>query len=496
MITRITDDNKKNEKKNKIDFSTPKITDKDPFLDTADKDDEDDSDLYEDEEPPKKRGGIFKKSDIAEAGNDDADVIVFRQHSKKAYIAVGVVTVLLLLVAGFFYINRTHEDYAVDSKAQRTDRTAMEYLSFQGGFIKYNMDGITYEDRAGNIVWTEAFTMTDPKVVTRGEYVAITDIGNNSYALYNTSKKIGNFTTDYPITDIQVATQGLVAVVLEHEKVNYIVAFDRAGSRKYIEIKTTINKNGYPLAIAMSDDGKKLVVSYITINQGTVEDSLTFYNFDDVGQNEIDRQVGYKKFTGQLFPRLEFLSNDTLCAFGDSRFVIYSMKQKPKEIINKKVKDEIKSVFYNSSYVGYVSRGKHTIESTEQTTLKAVQAAAEGTQATGQTTQITEQATKADGNTSENAAEEAASAQYVLKAFNLKGKQILTEDIDFNYTNIHSTEKEIILLSSEQCRVIKYNGFVKFEKDFNNELVDFFPSNRNNHYVLITRDATQMIHLK
>lgn len=491
MITRITDDNKKNAKKNKIDIGTPKITDQDPFLDAADKETEDDGDLYEEEEQPQKKGILSKKSGVVKQDYGDAEVIVLRQHSGKVYIAAGVIIVLFLAVFGFFYLNRTHDSYAVDSNAQRTDRTAMEYLSFQGGFIKYNMDGITYEDRAGNIVWTEAFTMVDPKVVTRGEYVAITDIGNNSYALYNTSKKIGNFTTDYPITDIQVATQGLVVVVLEHEKVNYIVAFDRAGSRKYIEIKTSINKNGYPLAIAMSDDGKKLVVSYITINQGTVENSLTFYNFDDVGQNEVDRQVGYKKFTGQLFPSLEFLSNDTVCAFGDSRFVIYSMKQKPKEIINKKVKDEIKSVFYNSSYVGYVSREKHTMGTTEQTSVNMVKAA-------GTTKQELE---KAEQNKTEQAIETTeevsgtASANYVLKAFNLKGKQILTEDIDFNYTNIHSTENEIILLSSEQCRIIKYNGFVKFKKDFNNELVDFFPSNRNNHYVLITRDATQMIHL-
>lgn len=479
MITRITDDNKKSEKKNKLDFGTPKITDKDPFQDASDKETKDeDADLYEEDEQTEDKGHSSKGLGTVRPDFGNANVIVLRQHSKKVYVAVGAVVVVMVLLFGFFYLNRTHDSYVVDSNAQRTDRTAMEYISFQGGFIKYNMDGITYEDRAGNIVWTEAFTMTDPKVVTRGEYVAITDIGNNSYALYNTSKKLGNFTTDYPITDIQVATQGLVAVVLEHEKVNYIVAFDRAGSKKYIEIKTSINKNGYPLAIAMSDDGKKLVVSYITINQGTVENSLTFYNFDDVGKNEVDRQVGYKKFSNQLFPSLQFLSNDTLCAFGDSRFVIYSMKQKPKEIINKKVKDEIKSVFYNSSYVGYVSREKHRIQTTEET---------EGiTKQTNETTQQILETTEEDSK---------ETAKYVLKAFNLKGKQILTEDIDFNYTNIHSTDKEIILLSSEQCRIIKYNGFAKFEKGFDNELFDFFPSNRPNHYVLITREATQMIHL-
>ena len=112
--------------------------------------------------------------------------------------------------------------------------------------------------------------MTDPKVVSCGDYVAVTDIGNNSYTLYNTSKKLGSFQTDYPITDIQVATQGLVAVVLEDEKTNFITAFDRMGT-KCVEIKTTISKNGYPFAIALSEDGQKLVASYVTIDHTTVE---------------------------------------------------------------------------------------------------------------------------------------------------------------------------------------------------------------------------------
>lgn len=398
--------------------------------------------------------------------SEEDNVIQIQERSKTPFIIAGIVLLIAVAVGVYFYFNRTFTKYVVDSSTDRTDETAMEYISFQGGFIKYNVDGITYEDRSGTIVWTEALTMTDPKVVTRGEYVAVTNIGNNEYTLYNANKKISTFTTDYPITDIQVAQQGLVTVVLEDEKVNYIVAFDRSGT-KCIEIKTTINKNGYPLAIALSEDGKKLVASYITIEGSRVESALTFYNFGDVGKNEVDRQVGYKKFDNELFPRMEFVTNDVMCAFGDNRMVLYSMKQKPKEIVNKKIKDSIKSIFYNESYVGYICKKK------EKTS--------------GESTETHEEL---------DAGEDSMSSDYTIKAFNLKGKLVLTQDVDFNYNNIHSTKDELVVISDTECRIFKYNGFVKYRGTFEEGISDFFPTMRKNHYVLITGDKTEMIHLK
>ena len=155
---------------------------------------------------------------------DEEKVVHLKRRRTTPYIILAAVLLAAVGIGVYFYSNKTFTSYEVDTKMDRTDETAMQYLSFQGGFVKYNVDGITYEDKTGTIIWTEAFTMAQPKVVTRGEYVAVTDIGNNQYTLYNAKKKIGTFTTDYPITDIQLAHQGLVAVVLEDEKKNYIVA--------------------------------------------------------------------------------------------------------------------------------------------------------------------------------------------------------------------------------------------------------------------------------
>lgn len=415
---------------------------------------------------------ITDKQGSKEVSEDvtDSKIIKFETKNKTPYLITAVVLVIILGLAIYFFVNRTYGGYRVDSTMERADETQTEYLSFLGGFVKYNVNGITYEDKTGTIIWTEAFTMSDPKVVMNGEYVALTDIGKNQYTLYNATKKIQTFKTDYPVTDIQIAKQGMVVVVLEDEKVNYIVGYDQSGE-KLVEIKTSINKNGYPLAIALSDDGQKLVASYVTIHDTQLENSLTFYNFGSVGKNEVDRQVGYKKFDDELFPRVEFANNDTVCTFSNKRLVIYGMKQKPKEICDKKLPQNVKSIFCNDHYVGYISKNS---VSGQKKTSKEKDATVKST-------------VEKSGETSDN---------YTLKAFDLNGIERLSQNIDFSYTKMHATEDEIVLLSDNKCQIYKYNGFIKFNGNFREGISDFFPTTRKNHYVLITNNATKMIHLK
>lgn len=459
MITRITDTSNKKTSGKKKKFQNQHWND----VENSEQINESE-DSYSDADD-ETMDNIAEEEFAQESQNDN--IITIDTRSKKPYVVTAII--ILLIVAGVgacFYLNRTFTSYATDTKKNRADETEMEYLSFHGGFIKYNADGITFEDRDGNIIWTEAITMTDPKVVIRGEYVAVTDIGDNSYTLYNSTKKIGNYPTDYPITDIQLAEQGLVAVVLEDEKTNYIVAYNTSGD-KCVEIKTTINKNGYPLAIALSQDGTKLVASYITIEGTDVENALTFYNFGDVGKNEVDRQVGYKKFDGELFPRMEFVSNDTLCVFGDSRMLVYAMKQKPTEKANIEIRGDAKSVFYNEEYFGYVSKKQSKAVTDGKETHEEVAA------------DVDEDATR-----------------YTLRAYNLSGKNIMEKEVDFPFYKVHATADEIVLVSDVECKIYKYSGQIKYEGKFENGILDFFPTTRHNRYVVVTADELRMVHLK
>ncbi|MCR4715959.1 MAG: DUF5711 family protein [Lachnospiraceae bacterium] len=386
-----------------------------------------------------------------------------RSHRKQISIAILVIIVLIAAFAIFWHF-RSFKSYEVVTSTDRFDETAMEYLQFQGGFVKYNVDGITYEDKTGTIIWTEAFNMTMPKVVICGEYVAITDIGNNEYTLYNSTKKVQTVTTDFPISDIQVAKQGLVAVILEDEKVDYITAFDISGA-KVLEIKTTISKNGYPMAIAMSEDGTKLVAAYVVVDSSEVTSNLTFYNFGNVGKNEVDRQVGNTRFEGELFPRIAFADNNTVVAYSDKRMILYSMKEKPKEVLNEKLNSSVKSIFYNSKFVGYIANADKQMASSNSVKHE------------------------------EKAADEDED-RYVINGYTLSGASVLSKEISYYYTNMHANEKEIILIGKKSCEVYTTSGNLKFKGKFDGGISDLFPTTNTNEFILMTPSKTETIRLK
>ena len=70
--------------------------------------------------------------------------------------------------------------------------------------------------------------------------------------------------------------------------------------------------------VALSEDGKKLFTSYVYVDGVEVKNGLAAYNFGSVGQNEnSDRLMGGYKFADTIIPKVEFLDNNTVCAYRD-----------------------------------------------------------------------------------------------------------------------------------------------------------------------------------
>lgn len=55
---------------------------------------------------------------------------------------------------------------------------------------------------------------------------------------------------------------------------------------------------------------------------------------------------------------MQFISNDTVAAFGTNSINIYSMKEKPNEKAEIEFEGEIRSIFYNEDYIGFVQEEK------------------------------------------------------------------------------------------------------------------------------------------
>ena len=264
-------------------------------------------------------------------------------------MAVGI---FILLING--YINKQYTEYEVLKETQRQDAGTERYINNDDSLIKYSKDGISGVDMEGKTLWTGSYEMSNPSVVIRGEYILVADIGGKDAVIYNGKHEATELSVDYEIKQADVSKQGLAALLLEDsssDMINIYNPYD-VSSKLLVKIPTNVD-DGYPVCMAISPDGTSVVASYICVVNGTAESRVVFYNFSDVGKNS-DCIVGAKNYQKSLVTDVHFLSDDQVVLFADSGFYIWKGMKQPKQIVRKKVRKNIKSVFYNKSAIGLV----------------------------------------------------------------------------------------------------------------------------------------------
>lgn len=374
------------------------------------------------------------------------------QLKKRIFLIIGAVFVVLLLY--IIITNSNYNSYEVVEETSVTNASMVDYIPYQDSLLKFSRDGAVYVNDKGASVWNESYAMKMPAADVSGEYAAVADMNGNDVYIFNKEGKVSNSTMPFAIKDVAVASQGEFAVILEGEKENYINIYDRNGEQ-ISEIQTTIDKSGYPMDIDLSDDGEKLFSSYLYLDGADVKNGLAAYNFGSVGQNEnADRLMGGYQLDDTIVPKVEFLNNNTICAFGDNQFIIYSMKEKPSEKAIISFKGEVQSVVYNSNYIGIV------VANTEKT--------------------------KGDEEV----------APYELQLYNLTGRKVMTKKIDFDYENVRMSEEEIVFTGGNECRIYTIKGKLKFSYAFKKSVVDMVPTGSSRRYIILYDSGSEVIKLK
>ena len=352
-----------------------------------------------------------------------------------------VIITLLLIIAflGVVYFitiyNRNYNSYGVVKTTEITGENAVGYLSYGTSVVKYSKDGAVAIDKSGKQLWNGSYEMSEPIADTSGKYVVIADKDAKSIHIYDRAGEVGSITTPYDIIKVEVASQGVVAALMEEEAVNYITLYDVDGT-ELIKKKTSVNTEGYPLDFSLSEDGTKLVTSYLSYAGGSLVNQVSFYNFGEVGQNLTDNLVGGYKFDeGIIIPRVAFVNNDTVCAFKDDGFTVFSMKEKPSKRYKEDIEGQIQSILYNEKYTGVV--------------------------------------TQAEGSSTKQ-----------IMIYDVKGKKVLDKAIDFDYETIYLSDEEVIMYDNTSCLILKMNGRVKFRYTFDSNIEAFCPINNLDRYYL------------
>ena len=382
------------------------------------------------------------------------DVFMVTETRRERRIFIVTCAICILIAIGIFvlgvnlFLNKKYNSYEVLESTSVTTSGNVKYEAYQNKMIKYSRDGISALDSSGNIIWNGSYDMIEPAVDISGKYVVVADIGGKTVSIYNGEDTGKEISTDYPIVQACVSSQGIVAVALEQESSNVINIYNPydISDKLLVEIPTNVDE-GYLVCMDLSADGMNLAATYVCITGGQVQSRVAFYNFSDVGKNT-NCLVGAKNYDDKIVSDIRYLGENNICIFADDGFQIWGEMKKPEEVYHKNFKETIKSAFCNSEYTGVIL-------------------------ATGST-----------------------SKPYRMNVFDMKGKMVLDMEFSDEYTEVKLYDtNEIILNSVSGCTIFRLNGVKKFSTDIDGKVLKVFPSEKRNRYYLVTDSKIQKIKL-
>lgn len=345
-----------------------------------------------------------------------------KRRRRRRQFWLGMTAALAALIVagavgyGLYQKNRQYTKVNVLWEKELATDASSGYEVYGENVLRYSRDGAQYLNRKGEAVWNQAFEMKSPFAAVNGDYAAIAD--RNGYSLYICDKNgcQGVVTTTQPISKLSVSATGITVAILEEAKSNVIAFYDKTGTKLQIEVQTTLAGNGYPIDLSISPNGMLLMVSYIYLDEGLMQNQVVFYNFDDEGQSLKDRLVGgFKEYGSSIVARVRFLDNTHACAFAQDRLCFYSLENTVQPELTKQVdiSGEIDSVFYSEDYAGVVVSGEDGLKK--------------------------------------------------LSLYSASGKEIFTEVLDREYEHMEVSGSFVLLYGEAECRIYNEEGTLKYE---------------------------------
>lgn len=319
-------------------------------------------------------------------------------------------------------------------------------LSFGTGFLSYSKDGINYTDSHGNAMWNQTYEMQKPLVRIAGSYVAVADYNGHiihCIAQDGTSIEID---TNLPIREFTVAQNGMTAAILEDTNITWIYLYNNLGE-KIAYLKTTMQKSGYPAALALSPDGKLLGVSYLSVTSGSIKSSVAFYNFSAVGQNYVDNFASGADYADAVIPYLTFVNNSTAFAVADNRLIIYTGDQRPQSLADVFLDEEIQSVFYDQNHIGLVF-----LDTSGQ-------------------------------------------GKYRLDVYNMSGLVTTSIYFDIDYKDIILWKDNIMIYNETQCILANTKGMERYSGEFEKPYLLFAPI-KGSRFLAVSKDSVDTVEMK
>lgn len=373
---------------------------------------------------------------------------IFKHRLKVVYRGALVLAVVVAVIAmiKIQIENRVYTEAEVLSKIDKVGAEGAIYQDYDGKLLVYSDDGISAYDTKGNQIWNKTYEMQSPIINTNAGYVVAGDYKGSKIYIMNEAGPVSEVETNMPIMNLTISAKGVVAATLQDDSTTWITLYSSDG-KSLANVKTSMKLSGYPIAASISADNIKLGVSYLKAQSGEINASVAFYNFGDVGQNETDNLVSGFDYEDTVIPFLSYVNENTAIALSEDKLLIYKGKEKPSLDNSVDLKEEVKSVFYDDTYVALIFNNTETEDA------------------------------------------------YRLDLYNLDGELQFSYVFDVEYQNILVNHDNVIIYNDAKVLILSAKGNLKYDGDMGGDLVSVVPTDSRTKFMVVRGDKIEMVKL-
>lgn len=394
---------------------------------------------------------LAQKEKLEASGTGAADArseyearLLRHRHAAMRRTLITVCVIVAAVAAVLLFIEkRSYRNYTVLQTSEQEDIVSTGYREMDGKILRYSPEGVSLVNGDMEPYWSYLYEMQNPVADVNGDKAVIADVDGTVMEIFDGQGETGSVTASYTIVKARISESGMVAAILDGGDSTWINYYAPDGSL-IAENQTHVEDPGYPMDIAVSDNGDVMMVTYQFVEGSNTTSYVAFYNFGDVGQNEDDRIVSGYTYEGVVIPQIQYLDASHAIALRDDGFSVYTGPQIPKEEVSVEVENEIVSTFFSDDLIGMVFKN------------------------------------------------EDKDKQYTMNVYSLNGKLRFSRNFNIPYTTIKMSGGNILLYNDSQILVMNSRGVEKYNGTVDGSINDFFKIGWN-RYLLVMDSGVSVI---